>query len=70
MIRRPAYFSGREAKEPPTAWWRPELNDDSIPALIDAPPDGARIHGPLGDLGMGEISGGTSMCAWRSDRTI
>jgi hypothetical protein len=46
-----AFQPARGIAPPPTAWWRPELDDDSIPGWIDAPLDGASIRGPL------EISG-------------
>jgi len=36
---------------PPLLWWRPELDDGSIPGWIDGPSEGASVRGPL------EISG-------------
>lgn len=46
-----SFEPGRGIPAPATAWWRPELDDQSIPGWIDGPLDGTRIKGPL------EISG-------------
>jgi hypothetical protein len=46
-----AFHPARGIAPPPTAWWRPELDDDSIPGWIDGPLDGSSVRGPL------EISG-------------
>ena len=46
-----AFQPARGIAPPPTAWWRPELDDDSIPGWIDGPLDGSSVRGPL------EISG-------------
>jgi hypothetical protein len=42
---------GSRVPPPAAAWWRPELDDDSIPGWIDGPLDGATVTGPL------EVSG-------------
>ena len=42
-----AFQPARGIAPPPTAWWRPELDDDSIPGWIDGPLDGASFRGPL-----------------------
>src|SRR5262249_55903090 len=42
-----AFEPGRGIAPPPSAWWRPELDDEAIPGWIDGPLDGVSFIGPL-----------------------
>lgn len=49
------------ATEPPQlhVWWKPELNDDSIPGWLDASPAAHPVKGPLVISGWAKSSSGT-----------
>lgn len=39
--------ASQPARKPLYVWWRPELNDDSIPGWLDSSPGGSTVHGTL-----------------------
>jgi hypothetical protein len=60
-LRRPglaAALAPRQVPPPAAAWWRPDINDDTIPGAIDQPREGASAHGRLEISGWGRAPGG------------
>jgi len=53
-----ALLTPRQVAPPAAAWWRPDLNDDTIQGFIDTPREGADVRGPLRISGWARVPAG------------